>query len=134
MLKGEVSVYSCRVISIKNENPYRYPYTYYLSIVIQKSDNQFVEYIVEAKDDSFVVFANSDMISKEKAEKRIEAFSNANDDVCPENDDVCPEFDKFSSVELKFTGKLEFVDTKNEQAAEQKEWLDRQKQKQICFP
>ena len=124
MLKGEVSVYSCRVISIQNENLFCSPYTYYLSIVIQKSDNQFVEYIVKPEDDSFVVFANPE-ISKEKAKERMEAFL--------EKDDDCPKFDKFSSVKLKFTDKLEFVDTKNEQAAEQKKWLNRQKENQICF-
>ena len=124
MLKGEVSVYSCRVISIQNENLFCSPYTYYLSIVIQKSDNQFVEYIMKPEDDSFVVFANPE-ISKEKAKERMKAFS--------EKDDDCPKFDKFSSVKLKFTDKLEFVDTKNEQAAEQKKWLNRQKENQICF-
>ena len=123
MLKGELSVYSCRIISIEG-NPYANNITYYISIVIQKSDNQFVEYIVKPEDDSFVVFANPE-ISKEKAKERMEAFS--------EKDDDCPKFDKFSSVKLKFTDKLEFVDTKNEQAAEQKKWLDRQKENQICF-
>ena len=106
MLKGEVSVYNCRVISIEG-NPYANNINYYINIVIQKSDNQFVEYIVEAGDDSFVVFANPEMISKEKAKKCAETLSEA--------DDNCPEFNEFSSVKLKFTGKLEFVDMKRNQ-------------------
>ena len=106
MLKGELSVYSCRVISI-GRNPYaNNNITYYISIVIQKSDKQFDEYIVESKDDSFSVFANPN-ISMKKAKERMEAFS--------EEDDNCPEFDEFSSVELKFTDKLEFVDMKRNQ-------------------
>ena len=108
MLKGELPVYSCRVISIKPENPYiKFP-TYYVSIVIRKNDKQlgFDEYIVESKDDNFSVFANPN-IPMEKANARMEAFS--------ETDDDCPEFNKFSSVKLKFTDNLKFVGMKRKQ-------------------
>ena len=43
----------------------------------------------------------------EKANARMEAFS--------ETDDDCPEFNKFSSVNLKFTDNLKFVGMKRKQ-------------------